>query len=515
MLYLYNDGTVTGAVDLGGGQMQNNGTWNQSGTSTADVVNAGLVVVGDRGTPDRARLVGDFTQTSAGTLALDVDFRGGRADRLNVTGDVRLDGRVAPLLGTISPGTVPVMTVDGAFSGQPRVDDSALFRFDLTRSGRQLLLSSGADFAPASFGLDPVQRAVAGHLQSIWDQGSTPAFDDLFWQLGLTADADPGAYGQDLRQLSPDATLAIGARGSAAVQEVADRAFSCPVFSGTGAMLTETSCGWVILVHGSGRQARRDGVSGFSIDTTTLQLGGQIEIAPGWLAGGSLAYVEDRFTSRRGRSRGDGQSGYGALTLKHEVGPWLLAAAAFGGYGSFDTRRVIDLPGVEAVAAGTPERSTLGLRLRAAYTLGGQAVYLRPSLEVGALRVRSGAYRERSAGGLGLDVESSARSSLTLTPAIEIGGRIAVDDLLLRPYLRTGVSWRSAADWEQRARLLGAPSGTAGFVTTVPGDRAVARIGAGIQLYSGDNLDLRLQYTGEVSDHYTAHRGSLTASLRF
>ncbi len=505
-------GTVTNAAT---------GTWTLPAAMTstaANVVNSGTLVIAGEGQVGNATLVGNLTQTASGTLVIDVDFNSRQADRLTVHGDAALAGRVEPVYGSVLPGiALPVLSVDGEVSGTLTAAPSALFGFGLDRAGQQFLLSAAsADFAPAAFGLKPSRKAVAGHLQSIWDRGGTPTFGTLFGLLGHTADASPSAYAAQLRQLSPDATFAPGALGGATAHNVATKALSCPGFEGATAVLVEGQCSWGRVSGATTEQSSDNGVTDFSIDSTTWQLGGQAELAPGWFAGGSLAYAQDRLSSHDDLSKGDGESGYGALTLKRQTGPWLFAAAAFGGAGRFDTRRTITLPGFEAVAKGDPDTSSAGLLLRAAYTLGQEAFYWRPSIDLSAIHVRTGGYREQGAGALDLEVESASQTTWALTPTLEIGGRVALGgERVLRPYLSVGASLKSNDAWHQTARLTGAPAGAERFTTSVPTDRVVGRVGAGVQLFTRGALDLRLQYDGEFSESRTSHGGSLIASLRF
>jgi outer membrane autotransporter protein len=154
--------------------------------------------------------------------------------------------------------------------------------------------------------------------------------------------------------------------------------------------------------------------------------------------------------------------------------------------------------------------------LRASFTVGGEDIYLRPSVTLGVVHARSGGYRESGAGALGLDVASASATVATLTPAIEVGGRVALaPERVLRIFASAGLGFASNDRWTQEARLLGAPAGAAGFRTAVRMDGLVGRISAGGQLYAGRNLALRLQYEGEFSNNLTAHGGTLALSWAF
>jgi len=82
------------------------------------------------------------------------------------------------------------------------------------------------------------------------------------------------------------------------------------------------------------------------------------------------------------------------VTLKYQTGPWLFAAAAFGGAGQFNTSRTVGLLGTTQVAKGNPDTSNLGVLLRAAYTYGEENFYVRPNVSLSVIRAATGAYRE-------------------------------------------------------------------------------------------------------------------------
>jgi hypothetical protein len=103
------------------------------------------------------------------------------------------------------------------------------------------------------------------------------------------------------------------------------------------------------------------------------------------------------------------------------------SGAAFGGWGKFDTSRNIALPGY-AVATGHPDTTSFGALLRAAYTFGRDEFYVRPALELSAIRVRTSAYQESGAGPLDLDVSAASQSTFIATPMVEVGGRVAVGE---------------------------------------------------------------------------------------
>ena len=514
-------GTVFGSVNLGPqGQYITGGTlFAGSSIGAARLVNSGQVFVGTAGSIDRTTLTGDFVQTGTGTLVIDADFGGRRSDSLTVQGSAILAGQVrTSILDSVLPNVaIPFMTVQSSASGTLAAEASALFGYSVTRSGNQYLLAAtSADFVPAGFNMPQSQVAVAEHLQAIWDRGGSPVLGPLFALLNTAATSGEAAYAAQLRQLSPNSTYAPGARGHGSAGAFANNAMSCPEFSGTTAMLVEGQCGWMRVTGRTTSQETGNGVGNYSLNAVTWQIGGQYQIAPNWFLGGSLAYESSNLASTDRSVSGNGQAGLGAVVLKYQTGPWLFAAAGFGGAGQFNTARVITLPGYGAVAKGNPRTANLGLMLRAAYTLGQESLYLRSSLGLSAINARTGSYRESGGGALALSVDAASQTTVTLNPMLELGGRVGLaDDLLLRPFVAVGMNLHSTRSWRQTGRLISAPAGSGAFATTVPIDPVAAVVRAGVQLYTGQLMDFRLQYDGAYSGTTTTHAGSLVASMRF
>ena len=138
------------------------------------------------------------------------------------------------------------------------------------------------------------------------------------------------------------------------------------------------------------------------------------------------------------------------------------------------------------MASGGPDTANLGVLLRAAYTIGREAFYLRPNLTLGVVHVRTGSYREDGAGHLNLAVDSASQTVLSVTPLLEVGGRLGLGHgRVLRPYLSAGLSIQNADAWTRSGRLTSAPTGASGFTTRVQMDQVIGRLAAGVQLYSG------------------------------
>jgi outer membrane autotransporter protein len=525
VLTVNNYGTISGNILLNNSDGPNAGTVNNYSDHTlidaslyqADVNNQGRMVVGHSGKTDSTEITGNFTQGAAGTLVVDTDFNSGAADRLLVRGDAALGGTLDLQATSLRPGrALTVLTVDGAATGAITPEKSPIYGFVLAPSGHDYRLSvASADFDAAAMKLEGNQTKVAHALQDVWDAGGTDGFGTLFATLGAAADEGSKSYGNLLKDLSPGIALAPAQQLQAGMTRFNSGLMSCPAFGGDDAALGETDCTWAQITGRSTQQTADAGTSGFSNNSITYQVGGQHEVAPGWFVGMSGAYQNSWLNAYDDRVDGHGDSGYLGLTVKREIGPWQVAGALSGSYGSFSLDRRITIPGFSDTVSSDPDVFAGSARLRVARTFAFSEMYLKPYVDLDAIYSRMPGYRENGGGDLGLKVEDSDQFTFAFSPSIEVGGRIAAGNTTLRPYAYAGVTILSDDDWTAKARFTGAPSGTGSFDTSLPIDDVVARIGAGVQVSTNAGVDIRLQYDGEFSDRVSSNAGSLKAIIPF
>lgn len=518
------DASCTATVGAGGPGCAAGTVNNYSSNTLADaslyqahVLNQGRLVVGRSGATDTTEITGGFIQGAAGTLVVDTDFNSGRADRLVIRGDAALDGTLDLQATSLRPGrALTVLTVDGAAIGAIAPEASPIYRFALARQGHDYHLSvASADFDAASMRLQGNQAMVASSLQDIWDAGGTDSFGRLFAILGATADQSAHSYRNLLQDLSSGVALAPAAQMQAGMARFNAGLMSCPAFSGADTLTRETDCAWAQVTGRSTQQTAGAGTPGFSNDSVTYQVGGQHEVAPGWFVGMSAAYQQSWLDAYDGRVDGNGDSGYIGLTVKREIGPWQVAGALSGSYGSFDMKRRIAIPGFADTVTSDPDVFAGAARLRVARTFAASGIYLKPYVDLDAIYSRMPGYRENGGGDLGLRVEDSDQFTFAVSPTLEVGGRVAAGNATLRPYAYAGVTVLSDDDWTAKARFTGAPSGTGGFDTSLPVDDVVARIGAGVQVSGPSGIDIRLQYDGEFSSSISSNAASLRAVIAF
>ncbi|MBC2592735.1 hypothetical protein H5P28_00530 [Ruficoccus amylovorans] len=526
-LTVNNYGTVTGTVDLenDSGAL---GTFNNYSSNTlyavdtiqANVNNSGRIsTVLASGGYQQVTVTGDFTQTSTGVLQMSADFDSGASDLFHVQGNATLDGQLAIDRSSLSPGSVTVFQFDNAPAGSLTVVDSEgspIVSYVASTIGSTWVVTTNADFTTSAFSLEDNPQAVAVHLQSIWDAGSSSGLSSVLNALADAAGVSQSAYSSALAQLSPGVTLGMGAVRTQELIGFGDNALDGARFRGDSVMLEQTSGVWF---HSSGDNAwhgNNGGLPTFRLNTTVQQVGGQDEIAQNWFLGGAVAYEYSWLKSQDGFSKADGSSALGAVFVKYEMDQWLFSLSAFGGGGAYDTSRALTLTGTGGTAHGSPVVYSVGGLLRVDYTVPMTYFYLRPNISFGVVSVFAEGYTESGAGSLSLQVESRDQTTFVVTPRLEIGGRIDLDNgMALHPYVNAGVTFLSDNTWNQEARLVSASGATPNFTTSLPMDDVTGRLDAGLRLEISKHVSVGLQYNGAYSENINTNGGTFSVGWTF
>jgi uncharacterized protein YhjY with autotransporter beta-barrel domain len=499
------------------GQLTNSGTLIAGNLLDANVSNSGrLSMFHPTSAFATTVITGNYSQSSTGTTIIGGDLTAGTSDRLQITGSAVLDGRVSFNFRTMRPNqSVTVLTADGGITGRLTADNGpGLFSYQLQQTGNAVSVSvAGANLASPSFGLNASQTAVANGLQNIWNAGGG-TFDGLF--AALQSAAASGSYGDALSKLSPGVALAPAARSRDNVQEFSNNLMSCPVFETDSALVGETQCSWARVGGRLTNQSTSGGIAGFNNWLMNYQVGAQVEIAPDWFLGGSLAYQQSWLSGTDGRVSSNGTGGSVGVVLKRELGPWLFAGSLGGSMNWYDTRRTIAIPGLApTVAYGNSTVLSGQARLRAAYSLAFQDWYVRPYADVDLIHVSVPGYSETGAGALGLTYDTASQWNVAFSPTMEVGGRINLQGgHTFRPYASAGLTAFTNSNWTSTARLQGG-LGAGSFTSTLATDPVVARFSAGFQLMTKDSFDFRLTYDGAFSEHTVSNALSLKAAMRF
>jgi len=490
--------SAPGAIQLGGGTLRNDGT----------------LFVGGAGTAGRTLLTGQLVQGASGRLVVETNHSGGATDQLLVAGRATLAGTVEVHPVVLANRAVTILSVTDGLTTDPGLATTRthLFRFDAAQSGgNSLQIQPVAEFTLAAASLGANQQRVAAHLQELWDSGAS--LDAGFTALAATPDGN--AYNRALNSLSGQTVGAIAAfRYSTSHGFVANMLNECPTFE-DASLPQQDHCVWG---RAFGSYTNQDGTGdslGYQARSWTFQTGAQRRVAQDWFVGASLAYESSQFRGDEGSSRVSGESLLAGASLRFQRGPWQLSGGVDLGYGWYDSKRMIAAGSFAATAQASPTAWHAGAHSRIAYQIPFDGWYLQPRLDLHLTYVRSGSYTETGAAPFNLSVDAEGSTLFSAVPAIELGGRIRLNEAaVLRPYVSAGVAAMAHDDWATRARFAGQP-GSSGFRATTPIPDVLARFTLGADLLSGANWDFGVQYRLDAGDGYVSHAGIGRLAYRF
>jgi hypothetical protein len=505
-------GTITGSIYTNGGQVDGSGTFNAGPMiEAADVVTSGTFNLGMPGELRAVHVTGNFTQTGDGRLGVTFDSLNKAAGHLQVDGTATLDGKIVPTALTLLPGALPVVTA-GHLNSTADGLDSLLFHWDTAQSGNTLTLAPRSNFSPSGVTLSKSEASLAHYHERAWNNGDT-AFATRFAELSRISDA--GDYKAALDAYSSKATHAQSIALANSAGTILGAAMSCPVFVDQNVLLGEDNCVWARFTGSWTDQWASSDTQGYHVSGTTYRVGAQHAIAPDWFLGASFAAGQTWATMNR-TSSGSGDTYDGSVTLKHVMGPWQVAGSvAFAG-GSFHTDRRISLPGVGETVKSDPSLFLAGGRLRAGYEFAFDDWYIRPYGDLDLVYTDLPDFKERGDDLYALDVRGSSKTSVALSPMVEVGGRLDLDEqTTLRAFAGFGVAYQPDNTRTIHSSFVGASSADGTFSDYVDSPEVVGKIDLGLQLFRTGGFELKGEYTADVGDTFLSQTASARAAYHF
>lgn len=505
------DHTVTGSI-----HNTSSGTLTSASIYAGNVTNEGTLRIGDAGQFAQTRITGDYSQMETGTLTAAADFLGGRAAILSVDGDAELDGLLSVNASTLAPNaTLTVLQTTGTLTGSLEVGDTRAVDYGIrVEDGAILIEAQDTHFATAFQDVSTNQSNAGAHLDAIFDAGGL-SYATFLADLDRLAESDTTgrSYAQVLAALSPGSSHAPAAAQAELTLGRLDEMLSCATYSIEEFTLKEHPCIWS---RAGVTKVDQGGNPGYTGTVYSIAGGGQIEVHPDWFLGFAIGHQAGNYGNSDGLSETEGDTGYLATTLKHQMGRLTLSGAVSASFGTFDTKRTINVPGFAGKANGNMDVNTLGGRVRAAYTFGNETAYVRPFADLNVVYAHASGYSERGGGAYNLRVDDASQTAFVAHPGLEVGARLNLSDGWLgRGFARGGVSFSSKDDWTTSASLADAPSSAGSFDTVLPVADKVARISAGIQISHAGGIDVTVEYGGVFGDNYSSHSGSLKFTHRF
>ena len=540
---ILNYGTLTsmGDIDLGTGSnaFMNHGRFNSGNTVDLGMgnlfTNHGTLSPGDTEAPQTTRLTGNFVQSSSGALAMNVDPAGVveddlidmRFDPINLTGggSATLEGGLAVYFsqptGTAGESFLLLDTDHEIADRGIELSAAVNAKIEYLDNGNDLYLTLTNDdlinFAPT--GLNRNQTGLGQHLNGVFDANPTelnPVLDSLLYATFGLED-----YKNALDQLSPQTYLDTQIAALFSSNAFSDSLLSCHI-NGAGVELInkEGECWWM---NATGRFLNRDATSdniGYDETVGSFAVGRQLALGSVWHLSVGMGYQHSGLTTNTNATSNSNQL-QGGVALKYNPGALLLAAAVNGGYGWYDTTRPMAFGTFNRTAQGKQDINLFAARLLGSHVFGSPRLFVKPILSGAATRLGLSDITEGGAGSANLRVSGQTETIYSVSPALETGTQWRQqipwlgEQTLLRPYVRGGMTWLSRGDVSTVAAFVDSPSSVAPFpiVTTI--DQTWTDVAAGLEMITAEHGNVRLYYSGHISNLITIHSAGVKLGVTF
>jgi uncharacterized protein YhjY with autotransporter beta-barrel domain len=514
-----NNGTMGGNILLDNGGGQGCFTNNKSGgfysgnavEASCGVVNLGTIYVQGAMT-GTTTINGNYSGT--GKIVFDADFVQGVSDKLVVNGKANIAGAIEVDPSTMHNAKLALVYATGGITLDPQLaatpSANQLFTYKFTSDGATLYAAPQAQFAAQASGLGNARQAVAGHLQSLFDNGQM--FDTGFTALSkLTSTA---AYANTLGILTGQTLGGIAAyRYQSSQRFVSDVNSQCDTASDTA---SDKTCTWSRVQAGHTTQGATADALGYDAQFQVYEMGAQTPITDGLYLGGALAYDASTLRDEDHTAQIDGNSMLGAIGLHYRTGPFELIGSVEGSYGWYTSSRQITVGRDTAVANAKPQLWDLGVDLTASYLVTFGKSYLKPFAEVRGTNAHSNAFSEESTSVFALNVLSQNDFAVSGTLGAALGTAIDIGDgRMIKPFVSAAIEFSGETSWKTSARFVGESGDTDPFTVQTRSPGTFGRFGVGADLVSGANFDLTLSYNPEFGNHYTTQQGVARLTYRF
>lgn len=481
--------------------------------------NAGTVSPGGTGTLITSEISSDFTQSSTGTFAVDLDNDTTSVDALEIDGTADISGEVTVNItdvGTAStvPGSIQIVGAKG-IAGDAVAVSTAVGTYSLSISddAEAMNLDYTLDFSSELALESPShnQAEIANHLHAGFQSGAEQEFRAVLTQLANLPDS--ARYAAALDTLSPQIYADSMTTTVYSIDRFQDTMVNCAAQGGLYRFVREEQCGWVSVL---GQYVTRDSTDdslGFNEQASGLAGGLQFSLGNDWSLGAGLSY-ESRTLKIEDLAQSEGDQFQGGLVLKRRVENSLFAAGITVGKGNYDVERAIF---IGSTATGRQDISFVAGMLSGAHTVEWGNWYLKPSVALSFGYLRTSKVQESGAGAADLIVQGDGENYVNIRPALEIGGEYALKKgYVLRPRLALGVTqFLTDPKSTLSASFDGTPGGSADFLAESDPDRTYFNILAGVDLLNSNGMVFSVGVFGQYSDTTKRYGGTAELQIRF
>jgi hypothetical protein len=523
---LTNNGTITGNILLGivtRGEFSNKGTWYGSTALIASnsLHNYGRVYPAGDGVIGDLYVYGSLKHYAGGELHVDVQSseNGPSNDMTSVSGLARIEGEIVPEATSLLLGSYEILTA-GTLDYSGSVRDSHVFDWVAAVNGNTLTMAPTANFAPSGYSLTGNQASLADYLQRGWEtsERSKATLFGYLHEHELGAHTD---YQSSLNELMGQTLNAQPVQFQTAFSTYLGDSLSCPTVTQQGLKLNQDDCVWAKITGDITEQSSNNANPGYHSSGGGIRLGAQRSLGHGWSAGFGLGYGLNYLTSTNFSS--NGQFFDLSVSASKEIGQWRFGGSLGFAQGWFENNRYRTMvangaaDSMDGLFTSQSRMTMAGFRLRAAYEYTMNVdQYLKPYLDLDLVFSHTPGYSESGSAPLGLSVKGTNRFNVAITPMLEYGlDFITQDSSRVKLFVSAGASFLPNNNVKSQASFQGLSSNLGTFDVLTDGPTVLGRLNLGIQAFSEDNMEVRLQYGLLAGDGYVSQNLSVNATWRF
>ncbi|MBP7991106.1 MAG: autotransporter outer membrane beta-barrel domain-containing protein, partial [Rhodocyclaceae bacterium] len=395
-------------------------------------------------------------------------------------------------------------------------DTSPLVTWSLLQNGNDLSARyQGLNASPAGYAFNKSQQNFLNYVINGYNAGDA----GVGYALGslVSNGAAANLYGA-LNSLNGAAQTIQSQTIVMTGNAMLGNALSCPTFEQNGTIYGETECVWGKYNGGQLRQAYSDNNTGYRANDNTFSVGGQFRIASDTFVGASGRFGQTSTSS--GNFGATANVGDVSVSIKKIVGDYYLGVAgAFGVASQSNNRYTTDFFTGQGYNMTSHSNAYYGgVRARNAYQFNlPRNTYIKPYLDLDGLWIHTPSYQENgSAQGVPLQFNTQNSFNFMASPMVEVGGRIDLEsknDAWIRPFVSAGAMFITNNTTNIAASIVGANSGTYQMSAQAPS--ALFNANAGIQVFSGEKVDVKLEYSAQAGQGFVGQTGSAKVNYRF
>lgn len=346
-------------------------------------------------------------------------------------------------------------------------------------------------------------------------------------QLASLANSSPAALQSALKKMAPDvsgaATQGSVSAANAVSNVVSAHTDTVRVASAggqTGVATGDSLRGiglWLQPFGFHGVQDERQGVSGFTANSSGLAFGGDVAVIDPLRVGLALSFGKTWVSGRQDATgnKTDLDSYQATLYATYQGKPWYADVQLGYGYNQYDATRLVTVGAISEAAKGKFDGTQMTAKVDAGYPIALGKTVVTPNASLTYALLHQAGYTETNAPNLGLAVEES--NDHTLRSGLGVNASRTFDISgggTLTPMVKVGWlhDFRSNAPVTTAQFAFGGSSFTTSGATPA---RNSAVLGAGLTFVNQDQYSLSGEYDAEIKAGYVAHTGLLKARVDF